>query len=189
MRFKIVIAVLLVAAALTAIGLSLTRSAGAVEGRLPVADPGVTIAQLQARVNELEGRVPNQAIVMTHVAYHFTNLWFAARHHDWPLADFYLGEVRDNLKWAVRVHPVREGPAGEVNVAGIAEAVDNTELTDLAKAIQQKRSDAFVRAYDDTLTACYACHQAIGKPYLQPQRPTSPEVHILHLDQAARWPP
>jgi len=144
---------------------------------------------LQARVNELEGRVPNQAIVMTHVAYHFTSLWFAAKHHNWPLADFYLGEVRDNLKWAARIHPVREGPAGEVNVAGIADAVDNTEFSKLAQAIHEKRSDAFVRAYDETLIACAACHQAIGKPYLRPQRPTSPEVRVIHFDEAAGSPP
>jgi len=187
MRFQIGVTGVLVVVVLTDVGLTaLTRRAEAVEGKLPVADPGAALVQLQARVGELEGRVPNQAIVMTHVAYHFTNLWFAARRHDWPLAGFYLGEVRDNLKWAVRVHPVREGPAGEVDVAGIAEAVDNTEFSKLAQAIHEKRIDAFVRAYDETLTACTACHQAIGKPYLRPQRPTSPEVHIIPLDQADR---
>jgi len=104
MRFKIVMAVLLVVAVVTDVGVTiLSRRAEAVEGKLPAVDPGAAILQLQARVNELEGRVPNQAIVMTHVAYHFTNLWFAARQHNWPLADFYLGEVRDNLKWAARV--------------------------------------------------------------------------------------
>src|SRR2546427_435745 len=113
MRFKIVIAALLAVAVVTDVGVTLsTRRAEAVEGKVPAADPGAAIAQLQARVNELEGRVPDQAIVMTHVAYHFTNLWFAARQHNWPLADFYLGEVRKDLKWAVRVRPVREGPAG-----------------------------------------------------------------------------
>ena len=84
--------------------------------------------------------------------------------------------MRENLKSAVRVHPVREGPAGAVDVKGIADAVDDTEFSKLAQAIHEKRTDAFVRAYDETLTACAACHQAIGKPYLRPQRPTSPEA-------------
>jgi hypothetical protein len=181
MRFRMVMAAILVAAVVLAVTLR-TRKAQAVEGKLPAPDPGAAVIQLQARVNELEARVPNQAIVMTHVAYHFTNLWFAAKQHNWPLADFYLGEVRDNLKWAVRVHPVREGPAGEVNVAGIAEAVDSTEFSKLAQAIHDKHNGAFVRAYDETLTACAACHQAIGKPYLRPQRPRSPDVHIIHFD-------
>ena len=189
MGFKIVIAGVLLVVATDAGVTLLTRRAEASEQKLPAADPGAAILQLQARVEELEGRVPNQAIVMTHVAYHFTNLWFAAKQHNWPLADFYLGEVRDNLKWAARVHPVRQGPAGEVNVAGIAEAVDNTEFSKLAQAIHQRRSDDFVRAYDETLTACTACHQAIGKPYLRPGRPTSPEVRIIPFGQATQRRP
>src|SRR5438132_952308 len=85
MRFKIVIAALLAVVVVTDVGVTLsTRRADAVEGKAPAVDPAAAIAQLQARVNELEGRVPDQAIVMTHVAYHFTNLWFAARQHNWP---------------------------------------------------------------------------------------------------------
>lgn len=60
------------------------------------------VEKLKAEVNRLQGLVPDQAAVMTHVAYHFTNLWFAAKDENWPLADFYLGEVRNNVKWAVR---------------------------------------------------------------------------------------
>ena len=184
----IVVTAVVVGLVLTDVGLTLrTRRAEAVEGRVPD-DPATAFLRLQARVNELEARVPDQAIVMTHVAYHFTNLWFAARRHNWPLAEFYLGEVRDNLKWAVRVHPVREGPAGEVDLKGIAEAVDNTEFSKLAQAIHEKRTDAFVRAYDETLTACAACHQAIGKPYLHPRRPTSPEAHIIRFDEVEGTP-
>jgi hypothetical protein len=187
MRFKIVMALLVLALVAAAIAVTIAANrADAAEGKWRADDPGAAILRLEARVKELEGKVPNQAIVMTHLAYHFTNLWFAARDRDWPLAGFYLGEVRDNLKWAARVHPVRQGPAGEVNVAGIAEAVDNTELAKLAQAIHERRNDAFDRAYDETLTACLACHQAIGKPYLRLERPTSPEAHIIRFDQAAR---
>src|SRR5256885_6905059 len=175
MRFKIGMAALLAGAVATVVGVTISaRRADAVEGKVPAVDPAAAIAQLQARVNELEGRVPDQAIVMTHVAYHFTNLWFAARQDNWPLADFYLGEVRKDLKWAVQVRPVREGPAGEVNVKGIAEAVDNTEFSKLAQAIQERRSEAFVRADDETVAACSAWHPAIRKPYLPAQRAAAP---------------
>lgn len=89
------------------------------------------------------------------------------------------------MKWAARIHPVRQSPAGDVDVAAIADAVDGAELSTLAQAIHDKRSDAFVWAYDETLTACAACHQAIGKPYLRPERPAAPEVHLLGLDVPA----
>ena len=100
----------------------------------------------------------------------------------------FVADVRSNLKSAARIRPVRETPAGEVDVAGIAEAVDNTELAALAAAVEAKDRPGFARAYDDTITACYACHKAIGKPYLRPRRPVSPEVQAINLDPAARWP-
>ena len=169
---------------------AVTRNARAQEkaSAPPPADLAATIARLDAETKRLEALVPNQPTVMTHVAYHFTNLWFAGRAENWPLADYYVGEVRSNLKSAARIRPVRETPAGEVDVAGIAEAVDNTELAALAAAVEAKDRPGFARAYDDTITACYACHKAIGKPYLRPRRPVSPEVQAINLDPAARWP-
>src|SRR2546425_11249135 len=99
MRFKIVIAALVAVAVVTDVGVTLsTRRAEAVEGKVPAVDPGAPIAQLQARVNELEGRGPDQAIVVTHGAYHFTNLWVPARQHNWPFADILLGQVPQDLK-------------------------------------------------------------------------------------------
>src|SRR2546426_9762328 len=101
MRFKIVMAALLAVAVVTDVGVTLsTRRAAAVEGKVPAADPRAAIAQLQARGNELEGRVPDQAIVMTHRAYHFTQLWIAGRQTDWPLAAFSLRQVGRGLQWA-----------------------------------------------------------------------------------------
>jgi len=187
MRFKTPIFAMSVAAGFAAIGFgALNRRAEAVERKRSAVDAEATIAQLEARLKKLEGLVPNQPTVMTHVAYHFTNLWFAAERQNWPLAEYYLGEVRSNLKWAVRVRPVRPGPSGDVNVAGIAEAVDNTELTELQNAIHGKQTKAFVQAYDETLIACAACHQAIGKPYLRPQRPGSPEAQVINFDPGGK---
>jgi hypothetical protein len=187
MRFKTPIFALLVAGGFATIGFeALTRRASAVQRKPPAVDAEATIAQLEARVKQLEGLVPSQPTVMTHVAYHFTNLWFAAERKNWPLAQYYLGEVRSNLKWAVRVRPIRPGPSGDVDVAGIAEAVDNTELTELQKAIQGRQHKAFVQAYDEALVACAACHQAIGKSYLRPQRPGSPEVRVINFDSVGK---
>ena len=38
---------------------------------------------------------------MADVGDHFTNLWFAGKAENWPLADFYLGETKSHLRWAV----------------------------------------------------------------------------------------
>jgi hypothetical protein len=160
-----------------------TRSAAAAS-----ADSAAEIAQLREQVKQLETLVPDQAAVMTKVAYHFTNLYIAAQQENWPLADFYLGEVRNNVKWAVRAKPIRTVRAGTLDLNGIAQAIDNTQFAELKKAIDTKQKDRFNQAYEQTLTACYSCHQASEKPYLRPQKPTEPEVKIVNFDPAATWP-
>src|SRR6266404_3334793 len=59
----------------------------------------------QTETNSLDGHLPDQAHAMADVGYHFANLWFAADKQNWPLANYYLGETRSHLKWAVRIHP------------------------------------------------------------------------------------
>ena len=145
--------------------------------------------KLIEQFKKYDGLVPDQAAIMSHVGYHFTNLWFAADQENWPLADFYLGEARANVKWAVRSKPFRKGPNGEnVDLGAIAQALDNTNFGGLKKAIDAKEKAQFVTLYTETLSACYACHKASGKPYLRPQIPTSPEVRIINMDPNAKTP-
>ena len=183
MRFKIVMAALLAVAVVTDVGVTLsTRRAAAVEGKAPAVDPAAAIAQLQARVNELEGQVPDQAIVMTHVAYHFTNLWFAARQHNWPLADFYLGEVRKDLKWAVRVIPVRKDKEErEVDLRAILDALEQTTLKDLDAAVKSNNKEKFTTAYKAQLENCMACHRAVSKEYIRLHLPERADAGMVEF--------
>jgi hypothetical protein len=127
--------------------------------------------------------VPDQAAVMSHLGYHFSNLWFAMQKENWPLAEFYLAECRSNLKWAVRVKPVRPTRTGEpLNVAAIAEAVDNTEFAQLQAAIAAKNKVKANEIYHQTMKMCYACHTASEKPYLHVQVPSAPETRIIRFD-------
>src|SRR6267154_790004 len=93
----------------------------------------------QTEANSVEGRLPDQAHVMADVGYHFANLWFAADKQNWPLANYYLGETRSHLKWAVRMHPVRKTSTGtEVDLKGILDAIDNSFLAQIDKSIGNK---------------------------------------------------
>src|SRR6266446_3785273 len=139
--------------------------------------------------NSLDGRLPDQSHAMADVGYHFANLWFAADKQNWPLANYYLGETRSHLRWAVRIHSVRKTKAGaEVDLKGILDAVDNSFLTEIGKAIDNKDAAAFKTAYRQTVEGCYACHKATEKPFLRPQIPSAPGVTILNFDPAANWP-
>ncbi len=55
-------------------------------------DASAEIAKLRAELDQLRGRLPDHSHVMKDVGYHFTNLWFAAKAKNWPLAKFYLDE-------------------------------------------------------------------------------------------------
>ena len=125
---------------------------------------------------------------MSDVGYHFANLWFAADKANWPLASYYLSETRSHLQWAVRLHPVRQTKAGDVDLKGILDAVDNSLMAEIAKAIENKDTASFRTAYRQTLEGCYACHNACEKPFLRPQIPSAPSVSILNFDPNATLP-
>jgi len=135
----------------------------------------------QTNLQTLADRLPDQAHAMMDVGYHFANLWFAAEKQNWPLANYYLGETRSHLSWAVRIHPVRETKAGAVDLNGILEAVDNSLLAEVDKAITNKDVAHFEAAYRQTLVGCYACHTACEKPFLRLQVPDAPGATIINF--------
>jgi hypothetical protein len=142
------------------------------------------ISRLKDEIERLKGMVPDQSHVMKDVAYHFSNLWFASQARNWPLAAFYLNETRSRLRWAVRVRPVRQTAAGQVDLRSILDGIDRSLLANLQKTIDARDLAAFSKAYQDTLTGCYACHQASEKPYLRPHVPEAPESRMIDFAPA-----
>ena len=154
----------------------------------PVPKPA-NVDQPQLDEQSLSERLPDQSHVMMDVGYHFANLWFAADKQNWPLANYYLGETRSHLRWAVRIHRIRKTKSGaEVDLKGILDAVDNTFLTEIGKAIENKDTAAFRTAYRNTMEGCYACHKASEKPFLRPQIPSVAGVTVINFDPSATWP-
>lgn len=138
------------------------------------------LAALRAEVERLKGLVPDQSHAMSDVGYHYSNLWFAAEQENWPLADFFLGEVRSHLNWAVRIIPVRKDPQGrDVDLRAILQAIDTSSLKDLQQTIAAKDKANFEAAYRVQLQSCYSCHEASGKPYLRPQVPQRPPLDLI----------
>src|SRR5437879_5809698 len=123
-------------------------------------------ADLQADLAAIKGKLPDQSHAMKDVGYHFANLWFAGQKKNWALARFYLDETRSHLRWAVRIIPVRKTRAGDLELKGILDAVDNTFLSALQKTIEERDAATFTVAYKRTIEGCYSCHKAAEKPYL-----------------------
>jgi hypothetical protein len=144
---------------------------------------------LASRVKALEDLLPSQSHMMADVGDHFTNLWFAGRAANWPLAEFYLSESRSHLGWAVRRIPIRKDNQGQdVNLVNILEAFENSQLKALKQAVDGKDRSGFESVYKECLTVCYSCHKAAAKPYLRPKIPTEPTSRIINFDPGADWP-
>jgi hypothetical protein len=152
--------------------------------------PEPTLAQLRDEIEQLKQLLPDQAHAMQDVSYHFTNLWFAGQQQNWPLAEFYLGETKSHLRWAVRLKPKRKDLQDrEIDLVAILQAVENTPLKQLTESLAAKNRDQFEKAYRTTLEeGCYLCHKASDKPYLRPQVPIQPEVYVINFDPQATWP-
>jgi len=140
------------------------------------------IIALKAEIAALKATTPSQSHAMMDVDYHFSNLWFAAQNENWPLAAFYLNETRSHLNWTVRLHPVRKlADGGDLDLAPILKSVEQGGLAQLKTAVERKDKKAFGVAYRETLSQCYACHQAAEKPYLRPHVPTGPATQIVDM--------
>jgi hypothetical protein len=144
---------------------------------------------LAARLKAVEDLIPSQSHMMADVGDHFANLWFAGEAENWPLAEFYVGETKSHLHWAVSRIPIRKDKRGQdINLVKILEAFENSQLTQLTQVINQRDKAGFERIYKESLTACYSCHTAADKPYLRPQIPTQPPSRIMNFDPNAKWP-
>jgi hypothetical protein len=148
-----------------------------------------TAATTQADLAHLKEIAPPASHPMVDVAMFATNLWFAGQKKNWPLANYYLGEMRNRMRWEVHLNPGPKRPDGTIaDMQSIFDGVDNGTLTSVKKAIQTKDSKQFAVEYRHLLEDCYSCHKTVGRPYLRPMVPVSGSQSIINLDLAATWP-
>jgi hypothetical protein len=151
--------------------------------------PQPSLASLQADVAHLKDLVPPHSHPMVEAGMFAANLWFAGEKKNWPLADYYLNETRNRIRWEVHINPSPKGPDGNpVDMQSIFDGIDNGTLPKVHKAIEMKDSKEFALEYKRLLEECYSCHMAAARPYLRPMIPVSGAQPILNLDPAATWP-
>jgi hypothetical protein len=140
------------------------------------------LAALKADNERLKGLVPSQSHAMMDVAYHFTNLWFAGEHANWPLAQFYFNESRSHIRWAIRIVPVRRTSAGELKLEEVFTAFDASLLGAIQKEITARNRKGFKIAYQQAVGGCNGCHAAAEKPFLHVKIPDQPEARIIDFN-------
>src|SRR5258706_12275325 len=138
-------------------------------------------AALRAEIERLKSITPGQSLAMTEVAYNISNLWFAVHAGNWPLAQFYFGDARGRLRWALRITPVRKISTGNLELEPFLDALEKTQLAKLGETIMAKDVKQFESAYRATLEGCHAWHTASEKPDLALQGPTAPAEPLIHF--------
>ncbi|PYU34182.1 MAG: hypothetical protein DMG31_06900 [Acidobacteria bacterium] len=152
-------------------------------------NPPVTQATLLADVTRLRDITPPFSHPMVDVAMFAANLWFAGDKKNWPLANYYLGEMRNRLGWEVRLNPSPKGADGTLmDMKNIFDGIDTGSLTKLKTIIAMKDSKRFAAEYKNLLEDCYSCHKTAGRPYIRPMVPTAGSQPIVNLDPGATWP-
>ena len=99
-------------------------------------------------VQRLKDITPPMSHPMVDVAFNATNLYFAAQKKNWPLANYFLGETRNRMKWETALNPGPKGTDGNpVDMKSTFDGIDNGSLTQLKMAIAAKDSKAFDDSY------------------------------------------
>ena len=150
---------------------------------------GATAANPQEQLAHLVDITPPASHPMVEVAMFAANLWFAGQKKNWPLANYYLGEARNRIRWEVKLNPGPKGADGKpVDMQSTFDGIDNGSLAMLKKDIAAKDSKQFTADYKNLLQDCYSCHKAAGRLYLRPMIPVSGAQPIINLDPNATWP-
>jgi hypothetical protein len=152
-------------------------------------EPTSDMATLRTEVERLKTIVPDQSHAMKDVDYHFSNLWFAGKAKNWPLADFYWKETVSHIKWAVRIIPVRKDNGGkEIKLEEILQAIEMTPSMQMGEVIKDQNGGKFEPTYRSMLEGCYSCHRAVDKPFLRLRIPERPATSIINFDPTATLP-
>ena len=152
--------------------------------------PLPALDQLPQEVATLRQLVPTNSTIMMDVQWHWTNLWWAGKKRNWPLAQYYFNESRGHIQQLVRKNPTIRNNAEQkdVDLVGIFDGIDTSSLAMVKDAIEKKDGVMFEKNYRIMLESCYACHKSVGRPYIRPQIPTAQVQQMVNMDPNASWP-
>src|SRR6185436_8376984 len=149
-----------------------------------------TMEEVPQEIATLRQLIPTNSTIMMDVQWHWTNLWFAGKRRNWPLAQYYFNESRGHIQQLVRKNPTIRNNAEQkdVDLVGIFDGIDTSSLAMVKDAIEKKDGPAFEKDYRIMLESCYACHKSVGRPYIRPQIPTAQVQQMVNMDPNATWP-
>jgi hypothetical protein len=142
------------------------------EAHAPDADTSEEIAAVQAE------------IAMQVVDYHTTCLWFAGKAENWPLAEYYWGQIALHMQRSAKSHRNGANP----KLVQALKAIEAAPSMQVEESIRKKDLRSFNLTYRSLLQGCYNCHKAAGAAFLRPRMPLPPFQSIITVDPKELWP-
>jgi hypothetical protein len=131
-----------------------------------------SLKELQLQVDSLRQRAPGLGEYMTTMQLHTAKLWFAVKSLNWDLALYEVDELSETIDGAKALHAYKNN----VNISGVLESVQATQIQLVRQAIVAKRQKPFSSGYKQTIDACNGCHRSAGYGFISIIAPTSPPV-------------
>lgn len=130
-----------------------------------------TVAAHRSVLEELPRQFyqPGLGDLMQALQVRHAKLWFAGTHDNWPLADFELHELEENLERVARWHKYHDDQA----LAPAIKAYMQAGSYALKQSIERSDQQQFRTAFDRFTDGCNACHKAARHPFIVIQRPTT----------------
>ena len=130
------------------------------------------VSDLSSRVATLEQQAPGLGEYMTTMQLHMGKLWFATKAANWGLADYELGELKEAMEGAQRLHTF----ANTIDTAPPIGSVEISQVEPLGQAIQKHDLMAFQKDYGQTVKSCNQCHEMTAHGFNVITIPLAPPV-------------
>ena len=116
------------------------------------------------KLKTLAGIQPGLGTVMIEYSNRYTDMYYAAKTGNWPLAAYQLKEALEIQEVGETTRPAR---------ADALKAFEHAFLDPIEKAIQAKDFDQFDTAFKAGIQGCNGCHASLGFAYIVYQLPSN----------------
>jgi hypothetical protein len=114
--------------------------------------------------------IPGLEQFMNVIQSEHAKLWYAGSAHNWALAAYQLGEIKEVMSDVQDIVPTFKN----LPLDKMLDAVITGQIADLEKALDAKDAKKFAAGYDALTAACNSCHQATGNGFVVIRRPMGP---------------
>lgn len=126
------------------------------------------IASLETKVAAVPGPKPYPLGEVMALNQRWTDkLWHAGQAQNWPLAAFYVGELKEDTEDIVDAKVTDEG----IDVSTLVKNQLLPEIDELGKAVDAKDAAQFSSKYDTLVATCNACHATAKHPFIHVAAP------------------